>query len=168
MASQGTTVLSEGEGHIVAEYLSMRTRSRMTCHDINSIWFVHGLRGDALGTWTKGLSQTLPVTNRNANSVHLRIGEKCWPRDLLKADVRNARIFTWGYDSSVLNPVKSSSQASIFGHLENLLYDIARTRPTDEEVRTRLKLAVEFLGLKVSCDRRVVRSSSLVTVSEVW
>ncbi len=58
----------------------------------------------------------------------------CWPRDLLKNDIRNARIITWGYDSSVLNATKAASQASIFSHAENLLGDVARSRQTDAEV----------------------------------
>ncbi|ORX93463.1 Alpha/Beta hydrolase protein, partial [Clohesyomyces aquaticus] len=73
-----------------------------------SIVFVHGLRGDKIETWTKD--------------------KVCWPRDLLKDDIENARIITWGYDSMVLNAFKSASQESIFDHAENLLSDLARLR----------------------------------------
>lgn len=69
---------------------------------------IHGLRGHAEKTWSKG--------------------DICWPRDFLKKDLPNVRIISWGYDSSVLKPIKASSQASIFSHAENLLHDICRIR----------------------------------------
>lgn len=87
----GPTLLWQGEGVIEAD-----------------IWFVHGLRGDSLKTWTQG--------------------DVCWPRDLLKQDIASSRIYTGGYDSSVLKMTKQSSQASIFGHSENLLDDIGGER----------------------------------------
>lgn len=76
------------------------------------IVFVHGLRGHLLGTWSK-------------NGV-------CWPRDLLKSDIRDAplevRSITWGYDASIANILKSASQESIFGNAETLLGDLSRLR----------------------------------------
>ncbi|KFY81438.1 hypothetical protein V500_11415 [Pseudogymnoascus sp. VKM F-4518 (FW-2643)] len=90
-APLGTYVLHEGEGEIVADII-----------------FVHGLRGHALETWSKGLV--------------------CWPRDFLKDDIPNARIITWGYDSGVANALKYASKESIFGHSETLLGDIERLR----------------------------------------
>ncbi|KAG4432473.1 hypothetical protein IFR05_012039 [Cadophora sp. M221] len=68
------------------------------------IVFVHGLNGDAIQTWTKD--------------------DVCWPRDLLPQDIANARIMTWGYDSKIARATSFSSQASIFGHCENLLFDL--------------------------------------------
>lgn len=50
------------------------------------------------------------------------------PRDFLKDEVQTARIITWGYDSSVLNPIRSAAQESIFLHSKNLLSDLARLR----------------------------------------
>jgi hypothetical protein len=72
--------------------------------------FVHGLRGSALGTWSK-------------DGV-------CWPRDLLQEDLNNAsvpaRVITWGYDANVANAFTYASQESIFGHAETLLGDLSR------------------------------------------
>ncbi|OBT63079.1 hypothetical protein VE03_07456 [Pseudogymnoascus sp. 23342-1-I1] len=90
-APLGTYVLHEGEGKIVAD-----------------IVFVHGLRGNALETWSKELV--------------------CWPRDFLKHDIPNVRIITWGYDSGVANALKYASKESIFGHSETLLSDVAMLR----------------------------------------
>ncbi len=58
----------------------------------------------------------------------------CWPRDLLPKDLPHARIITWGYDADVARVVKQSSQASIFGHGQSFLRDIARLRAKPEEV----------------------------------
>ena len=51
--------------------------------DSGSIVFVHGLRGGIESTWTKD-----GVT---------------WPRDLLKLDIPQSRIFSFGYDSAVIH-----------------------------------------------------------------
>jgi hypothetical protein len=76
------------------------------------IVFIHGLRGSSLGTWSK-------------NAI-------CWPRDLLKEDLKDAsleaRVITWGYDASVANVFTYASQESIFGHAETLLGDLSRLR----------------------------------------
>lgn len=52
----------------------------------------------------------------------------------MKNDIPGCRIFTWGYDSSVLKATQSVSQASIFGHSESLLQDICISRDSEEEV----------------------------------
>jgi hypothetical protein len=70
--------------------------------------FVHGLRGSRLKTWSSG--------------------DVFWPRDLLKDDVKNARVITWGYDASVANAFTYASKESIFGHADTLLSDLARLR----------------------------------------
>ncbi|KAH0563421.1 hypothetical protein GP486_002011 [Trichoglossum hirsutum] len=70
--------------------------------------FVHGLRGSRLKTWSSG--------------------DIFWPRSLLKDDVKNARVITWGYDASVANVFTYASKESIFGHADTLLSDLARLR----------------------------------------
>jgi hypothetical protein len=56
------------------------------------------------------------------------LGSVCWPRDLLKNDLTNTRIITWGYDSSIANVLEYASKESIFGYAESLLGDIGRLR----------------------------------------
>ena len=81
---------------------------------VADVVFVHGLGGDPIDTWTeKGI---------------------CWPRDLLKDDLDNVRIMSWGYDSGIAHLWKSTSQASVFGHAETLLSDLANLRLTRQEV----------------------------------
>jgi len=84
---------------------------------VADVIFVHGLRGDKIVTWSK-------------DGVF-------WPRHILSEDMKQIRIITWGYDSSVVRVFAGSSQASIFGHAENLLADIAsqRLRPGTVESR---------------------------------
>lgn len=72
------------------------------------IVFVHGLRGSAYRTWSKG--------------------DICWPRDLLRNDIPRARVITWGYDSGVARFFTYASRESIFGHADTLLGDLARLR----------------------------------------
>ncbi|ETS83590.1 hypothetical protein PFICI_05466 [Pestalotiopsis fici W106-1] len=92
--SRGPRVLYDGTGG----YSSGRV----------DIIFVHGLRGSARKTWSKG--------------------NICWPRDLLKDDIRSARVITWGYDADVAHFFSNASQESIFGHADTLLGDLARLR----------------------------------------
>ena len=80
----------------------------------SSLVFVHGLRGDKIDTW--------------------KHGSIVWPRDLLKEDVPNARIMTYGYDANVMNFFSNASQSSIFQHAINLLEDLQRKRRSQDEV----------------------------------
>lgn len=61
-------------------------------------------------------------------------GDVCWPCDLLKSDVPRCRIFTWSYESSVVNLTKGASHATISGYAESFLQDITITRETKDEV----------------------------------
>ncbi|KAK8068564.1 hypothetical protein PG996_007676 [Apiospora saccharicola] len=60
--------------------------------------FVHGLRGDKIGTWSKG--------------------NLCWPRDLLKTDLQEARVLSYGWDADIANFTSQTSQDSLYGHAD--------------------------------------------------
>lgn len=70
--------------------------------------FVHGLHGSRMKTWSK-------------DGVF-------WPRDLLKDDLKNARVITWGYDANIANAFSYASKESLFGHSNTLLSDLADLR----------------------------------------
>jgi len=87
-------------------------------------------------------------------------GGVCWPRDLLKVDAPECRIFTWGYDSSVANVTQAASQATIFGHAESLLLDICMSRmdqDSDEAPRPLVFVGHSLGGLVIK--EALIRSS---------
>lgn len=72
--------------------------------------FVHGLTGSAYSTW-----------------LHKGSG-KHWPRDLIKNDIKDARIMTFGYDADVAHLWGQAAQDGIFGYANDLLGKLARKR----------------------------------------
>jgi len=74
------------------------------------IVFVHGLTGSAFGTWF-----------HKSTEVH-------WPRDLIKKDMPNARVMTFGYDVDVARWWQHTAQDGISGYANDLLGKLARKR----------------------------------------
>ncbi|KAI0110359.1 Alpha/Beta hydrolase protein [Nemania sp. FL0031] len=70
--------------------------------------FVHGLRGSRFKTWMR-------------DGVF-------WPHDLLKDDLKNVRVITWGYDANIANALTYASLETISGHADTLLSDLVRIR----------------------------------------
>jgi len=79
------------------------------------ICFVHGLGGGSLSTWTSG--------------------EICWPRDLLKDDIPDARILAFGYESKVAQLQSKVSHNSFEQHAVNLSGNLGRSRIGETAVR---------------------------------
>jgi hypothetical protein len=79
--------------------------------------FVHGLLGDKLKTWT-------------ADNGTL------WPEQLLAKDVPNARIITFGYDSSIVNVFGQVSQNGMKDNANNLCAQLAAIRSDTNTVRS--------------------------------
>jgi len=77
--------------------------------------FLHGLRGDAKETWTKG--STL------------------WPRDLLAKDIPNSRILLFGYDSGIVRLDQSTvAQTDLRSDAEDLCAKLAAIRSDSNAV----------------------------------
>ncbi|KAI9793032.1 MAG: hypothetical protein M1816_000930 [Peltula sp. TS41687] len=74
------------------------------------IVLVHGLTGSAYTTWL-----------HEESDVH-------WPRDLLKNDMADARIMTFGYDADVVNFWTHAAQDGISGYANDLLGSLAGCR----------------------------------------
>ncbi|TPX11304.1 uncharacterized protein E0L32_001122 [Thyridium curvatum] len=100
------------------------------------IIFVHGLRGSPIRTWSEG--------------------NVCWPRDLLKEDIPNARVITWGYDSGVARPFRYTSLESVYGHAETLLGDISSLR---QDTTRPIVFVAHSLGGLVVKDALITASS---------
>ncbi|KAK3367665.1 hypothetical protein B0H63DRAFT_489599 [Podospora didyma] len=98
---------------------------------IADIVAVHGLNGHREGTWTAEASQ--------AN----------WLRDLLPADIPNARILSYGYNSRTHNAENLSLQ-SIYEHAITLVQDLCTyRRNTKTENRPIIFLAHSLGGILV-------------------
>jgi len=77
------------------------------------IVFVHGLTGSAYSTWFC-----------EDSSTH-------WPRDLIKKDMGNARILTFGYDADIVNFWGQAAQDGISGYAKDLLGKLSRKSQHD-------------------------------------
>jgi hypothetical protein len=72
--------------------------------------FVHGLTGNAYSTWL-----------HEQSSVH-------WPQDLVKEDISDARVMTFGYDADIVRLWGQAAQDGISGYAHDLLGSLARKR----------------------------------------
>jgi protein SERAC1 len=77
------------------------------------IVFLHGLTGSAYTTWLHKKSDVY------------------WPRDLLKHDIKDARIMTFGYDADVVNFWNHAAVDSLAGYAADLLGSLADERRGD-------------------------------------
>jgi hypothetical protein len=74
------------------------------------IVFIHGLTGNAYSTWL-----------HKSTNIH-------WPRDLIKDDITDARVMTFGYDVDVAHFWGQVAQDGISGYARDLLGKLARKR----------------------------------------
>lgn len=94
------------------------------------IMVVHGLTGNAYNTWLHQRSK-----------VH-------WPRDLLRQDIPNARIMSFGYDADVVNLWNPASTSRLSNHAEKMVGDLVRKRErTNTETRKILFVTHSLGGL---------------------
>jgi hypothetical protein len=77
---------------------------------IVDIVFVDGLTGNSFYTWFDRTSQ-----------IH-------WSRDLIKEDLPDARIMTFGYDADVVHTIRSASLESISSYSGDLLASLSGKR----------------------------------------
>ncbi|KAI1173894.1 hypothetical protein F4777DRAFT_555820 [Nemania sp. FL0916] len=100
------------------------------------IVFIHGLRGSRVKTWSRG--------------------DVLWPRDLLKDDLKNVRVITWGYDANIANAFTYSSKDSLFGHSSTLLNDLAMVR---QEITRPIIFVCHSLGGLVAKEALITSAS---------
>ena len=97
---------------------------------VTDMVFVHGLTGNAYSTWLDEKS-----------GVH-------WPSQLLKEDIADARILSFGYDADVIRFWNPASNSRLSNHAESLVGDLVRLRErTDTEERKIVFVAHSLGGL---------------------
>ncbi|KAM7213043.1 hypothetical protein V8F06_011597 [Rhypophila decipiens] len=92
------------------------------------IVFIHGLTGNSYNTW-----------------IHRESGLH-WPRDLVKHDIPNARVLSWGYDADVASFWGHASSNQLGEHARNLLGDLARLRVETASEQRPIIFVVHSLG----------------------
>lgn len=96
------------------------------------IVFVHGLTGNAYNTWL----------HKDAR-VH-------WPSEILRQDIPDARILSFGYDADIVNFWNPVSNSRLSNHAESLVGDLVRMRErTNTETRKILFVAHSLGGLVI-------------------
>jgi len=114
------------------------------------IIFVHGLTGNAYNTWLD--------ENRR---IH-------WPSQLLKEDIPDARILSFGYAADVVHWLSVASVNRIGNHAEALLGALTRRRErTDSEHRKIIFVMHSLGGLVVQNALALSRSSPEVHLQEM-
>lgn len=94
------------------------------------IVFVHGLTGNAYNTWL-----------HKETGIH-------WPSELLRQDLPNTRILSFGYDADIVNFWNPASNSRLSSHAENLVGGLVRERErTNTESRKILFVAHNLGGL---------------------
>ena len=98
------------------------------------------------------------------------IVEVYWPLDLLPSSCPNARIFTWGYHTLVVDRKPLRLQNGIYAHAKELMVDLAAAREAKKANNRPILFVAHSTGgilvKEVRCDRRVTtRTISDVTSS---
>ncbi|KAL9126778.1 MAG: hypothetical protein Q9217_004226 [Psora testacea] len=94
------------------------------------IVFVHGLTGNTYNTWL-----------HKGTRVH-------WPSELLRQDMPDARILSFGYDADIVNFWNPASNSRLSNHAENMVGGLVRKRErTNTESRKILFVAHGLGGL---------------------
>lgn len=96
--------------------------------DMIDIIAIHGLNGDFQRTWS----------SRNKDGIYVN-----WLRDLLPADMGNARIMSFAYNSSVQF---SKYITDIFDFADQLLENLVLLRRSSEEQRRPMIFICHSLG----------------------
>ncbi|KAJ4355425.1 uncharacterized protein N0V89_003441 [Didymosphaeria variabile] len=100
-----------------------------------------------------------PSADRNVES-----SKYYWP-DLLKEDIPNARIFTFGYDADVISITGGVSMDRLAVHASNLVGELHRVRKTEiQKARKIIFIAHSLGGLVV---KRAIQDSADSSVAKL-
>ncbi|KAM7206126.1 hypothetical protein V8F20_002908 [Naviculisporaceae sp. PSN 640] len=137
---------SVGVGPFIWDHLLDEDDAKGSSPSVDIV-FVHGLRGHYLNTWS--------ATDEHGSHVF-------WPGDLLREDIEEARVISWGYDAMAASaqPGSAVSQNSIFGHAGTLLNDLADRR-IDVPKRPIIWIGHSLGGLVIK--EAIIRAASSTT-----
>ncbi|KAI0596694.1 hypothetical protein F4775DRAFT_282821 [Biscogniauxia sp. FL1348] len=99
---------------------------------VANIIFVHGLCGHPWKTWAYEAvkEQTKPF----------------WPKDLLPNELKNVRIYSFGYDADIEKFMSSAGKNSVHDHGANLLNDLSFQLESQKEKHVPFIFVVHSLG----------------------
>lgn len=94
------------------------------------IVFVHGLTGNAYSTWA-----------HTGRGVH-------WPSQLLKEDLPNTRVLTFGYDANIVNMLGKgpAGNGRLINHAADLVGSLVREREKTGTEKRRITFVAHSLG----------------------
>lgn len=92
------------------------------------IVFIHGLTGNAYNTWL-----------HKGTMVH-------WPSKLLRQDISDARILSFGYDADLVNLLNPASKSRLSNHAENMVGDLVRMRERTKTESRKILFVAHSLG----------------------
>ncbi|KAH7118589.1 hypothetical protein B0J13DRAFT_651721 [Dactylonectria estremocensis] len=138
--------LTKNEGGQTPRYSTQGTYGLRVCHDpenaVADIVFVHGLTGNRETTWTHSSSGVF------------------WPTHLLRADVPNMRILTFGYDADVVHFWAMASQNRVRNHALNLVNALVQLRERTETEHRAILFVTHSLGGLVFEDAMIASRNS--------
>ena len=92
--------------------------------------FVHGLTGDAYDTWL-----------HKESGIH-------WPSDLLRQDIPDIRVLSFGFDADVVNffGTEPASNSGLTNHAESLVNKLVRERERNGTEERKIIFVAHSLG----------------------
>jgi len=113
---------SEGQVYGIREHYDGGTEASI------DIVFVHGLTGNAYTTWL-----------HKETKIY-------WPSALLKQDIPNARILSFGYDADVIGFWNPVSNSRLSNHAENMVGGLVRKRERTNTQKRKILFVAHSLG----------------------
>jgi hypothetical protein len=87
-----------------------------------------------------------PAPSSENKSTEFRTNDAFWPKDLLATQMKNARVYTWGYEADVAKAFDFASQSSIYEHAKQLLSDLADEEDKAPNPNRRIVFVTHSLG----------------------
>ena len=114
--------IGEGQNYGITELYDGGTEASI------DIVFVHGLTGNAYNTWL----------HKDTNVY--------WPGELLKQDIPDARILSFGYDADIVKIWNTASKSKLSNYAENMVGGLVRKRERTNTQSRKIVFVAHSLG----------------------